>query len=148
MNQNRGCNRNLNVRDCGPEPMIANLDSLVKQNSNYRTALWTGENLQVTMMCIPVGGEIGVEIHENLDQFIGIVEGCALVRMGKRKNALTCQRKVNNEFSVLIPSDTWHNIINIGCTPLKLYSIYAPPQHPFGTVQKTKEEAQRDEENY
>ncbi|MBE5040142.1 cupin domain-containing protein [Oscillospiraceae bacterium DSM 107454] len=111
-------------------------------NNNYRTALWTGEHLQVTLMSIPVGGDIGLEMHDNLDQFIRIENGYALVQMGKDPDVLNDQQRVNSNYAVLVPAGTWHNIINIGRMPLKLYSIYAPPQHPFGTVHKTKEAAE------
>ena len=135
-------NRISRIQDCGPEPMVVNIDCLAKCNSNYRTALWTGEHLQVTLMSIPVGGDIGLEIHDNLDQFIRIEEGCALVQMGKCKDTLHVQQKANSNFAILIPACTWHNITNIGGTPLKLYSVYAPPKHPFGTVHTTKAEAE------
>lgn len=132
---------NPDKKDCGPNPFVVNIDRLAKTNPNYRTALWTGEHLQVTLMCIPIGGDIGLEMHDNVDQFIRIEDGCALVQMGKNKNALDFQQRVDGNFAILIPACTWHNIVNIGCTPLKLYSIYAPPKHPFGTVHKTKGEA-------
>jgi mannose-6-phosphate isomerase-like protein (cupin superfamily) len=142
MNQNRCNNRNPNIKDYGPEPFVANIDCLAKTNPYYRTALWTGEHLQVTLMSIPVGGDIGLEMHDNIDQFIRIEDGCALIKMGKCEDNLDYQRKVNSNFAVLVPACTWHNIVNIGNTPLKLYSVYAPPKHPFGTVHRTKEEAQ------
>lgn len=142
MNHNSNYTRNLQIKDCGPEPMITNIDRLTKMNSNYRTALWTGDHLQVTLMCIPVGGDIGLEMHEDTDQFIRIEDGYALVKMGKCKDDLDCQQRVNSNFAFVIPACTWHNIVNIGRTPLKLYSIYAPPKHPFGTVHRTKEEAE------
>lgn len=142
MNQNRCGSCTPNIKDCGPEPLIVNIDRSAKRNQNYRTALWTGENLQVTLMCIPVGGDIGLEMHDNIDQFIRIEDGCALVKMGKCKDHLDCQQRVDRNYAILVPACTWHNIINIGCTPLKLYSVYAPPKHPFGTVHRTKEEAQ------
>lgn len=142
MNQNRCGDPNSNIRDCGPDPFIANIDCLAKMNPNYRNALWTGEHLQVTLMSIPVGGDIGLEMHDNIDQFIRIEEGCALIKMGKCKDNLDYQQKVNSNFAILVPACTWHNIVNIGNTPLKLYSVYAPPKHPFGTVHRTKEEAQ------
>lgn len=142
MNQYRCGNQNPNIGDCGPEPLVVNLDCLAKRNSNYRTTLWTGEHLQVTLMSIPVGGNIGLEMHDNIDQFIRIEDGCALVKMGKCKDNLDYQRRVNSNFAILVPACTWHNIVNIGSTPLKLYSVYAPPKHPFGTVHRTKEEAQ------
>lgn len=93
-------------------------------------------------MSIPVCGDIGLEMHSNLDQFICIEDGYALVMIGKSKAVLNYQQRVNSNHAVIIPAGTWHNIINIGKTPLKLYSIYAPPQHPFGTVHKTKEAAE------
>ncbi len=62
--------------------------------------------------------------------------------MGKNKTVLNHQQRVNSNYAVIIPAGTWHNIINIGNTPLKLYSIYAPPQHPFGTVHETKKAAE------
>lgn len=131
------------IRDYGPDPLIFNIDWFSKTNKNYRTALWTGSHLQVTLMSIPVNGEIGLEMHPNLDQFIRIESGKALVMIGKNKFNLKYQKKVNSNYAVIIPSESWHNIINIGNTPLKLYSIYAPPQHPYGTVHKTKKDSER-----
>ena len=139
-----GC-RTPDIRDYGSEPLIVNIDCFTKQNPYYRTALWTGKHLQVTLMSIPVHGDIGLEIHSDVDQFIRIEDGCAFVMMGKNKTLLNYQQRVNSNYAVIIPAGTWHNIVNIGKTPLKLYSVYAPPKHPFGTVHKTKEEAQKSE---
>ena len=132
------------IRDFGGEPLAVNIDRITKTNRTYRTALWTGDHLQVTVMSIPVGGDIGLEIHPHTDQFIRIEDGCALAVMGKRKDCLNIRRRINSDYAVIIPAGTWHNIINIGNVPLKLYSIYAPVQHPFGTVQATKEENERE----
>lgn len=138
--------RNMShIDDYGKEPLIVNIDRLTKANPYFRTALWTGEHLQVTLMSIPVGEDIGLEVHPHVDQFLRIESGCALAMMGKNKNCLNYQQRVNSDFAVIIPAGTWHNIVNIGRTPLKLYSIYAPPQHPFGTVHKTKAEAEEAE---
>lgn len=136
---------NPKIGDCGPEPFIGNIDCLTKENSDFRTALWTGTHLQVTLMHIPVGGEIGLEMHSDVDQFIRIEEGCALVMMGRCKTHLNCRRRINSDYAAIIPAGTWHNIINTGNIPLKLYSIYAPPQHPSGTVHKTKDSAETSE---
>lgn len=147
MNRNNyGC-RTPDIRDFGSEPLIVNIDCFTKQNPYYRTALWTGNHLQVTLMSIPVHGDIGLEIHSDVDQFIRIEDGCALVMMGKSKTLLNYQQRANCNYAIIIPAGTWHNIINIGNTPLKLYSIYAPSQHPFGTVHETKEAAE-DAEKY
>lgn len=145
MNSNTNIHCNSRNKDFGPQPLVVNIDGLAKSNSNFRTVIWTGEYLQVTLMSIPVGGEIGLEIHNDLDQFIRIEDGNALVKMGKCEDNLDCQQKINSNFAILIPTGTWHNIVNIGRTPLKLYSIYAPPKHPFGTIHKTKQDAERSE---
>lgn len=143
MNRNRYGNRIPLIRDYGDEPLIVNIDRLTKINPNYRTALWTGKHLQVTLMSIPVRGDIGLEMHPNTDQFIRIESGRALVLMGNSKNNLNYREQVDGNYAAIVPAGTWHNIINAGNTPLKVYSIYAPPHHPFGTVHKTKDEAER-----
>ncbi|MGN0674182.1 MAG: cupin domain-containing protein, partial [Oscillospiraceae bacterium] len=130
------------ISDHGAEPLAANIEQVTKANLTYRTAFWTGNQLQVTVMSIPVGGDIGLEMHPHTEQFIRIENGCALAVMGKRKDFLNIRKKINNSYAVIIPAGTWHNIINIGNTPLKLYSIYAPVQHPFGTVHETKKVAE------
>ena len=136
------------IKDYGPEPFVINITKATKQNNNYRTALWTGCHLQVTLMCIRVGEDIGLEIHPDLDQFIRIEQGQGLVMMGNRRDRLNFQEKVCDDYAIVIPAGTWHNLINTGNIPLKLYSIYAPPQHPRGTVHETKADAQAAEENH
>lgn len=135
------------ICDYGGEPLIINIDKAAKANQNFRTALWTGGHLQVTLMSIPSGGDIGLEIHPHLDQFLRIESGCGLVMMGETKNALNYRQKVNGDYAVIVPAGKWHNIVNTGRTPLKIYSVYAPTQHPFGTVHRTKADAER-AENY
>ena len=124
--------------DYGSEPFVVNISRAARQNRSFRTALWTGEHLQLTLMCIPVGGEIGLESHPNLDQFLRIEEGNGFVKMGPRRDDLSYQRNVCENHGVFIPAGTWHTLINTGHKPIKLYSIYAPPQHPKGTVHETK----------
>jgi mannose-6-phosphate isomerase-like protein (cupin superfamily) len=130
------------LRDYGPQPFTVNIDEAAKQNNTFRTALWTGKHLQVTLMSINVGDDIGLEIHPDTDQFLRIEEGQGLVRMGKNKDRLDFQARVSDNFAIMVPAGTWHNLINTGNRPIKLYSIYAPPKHPFGTVHETKAEAQ------
>lgn len=136
----------IKLRDYGPKPFVVNIEEATKQNSTFRTALWTGEHLQLTLMSIEVGEEIGLEIHPDLDQFIRIEEGQGLVKMGDRKDRLDFRAKVYDNFAFIIPAGKWHNLINTGKGPIKLYSIYAPPQHPKGTVHKTKADAEAAEE--
>jgi mannose-6-phosphate isomerase-like protein (cupin superfamily) len=130
------------LKDHGAEPLIIDLGRITKANPNYRTALWTGTHLQVTLMSIPAGGDIGLEVHPELDQFIRIEHGNALVLMGTEKGRLLDQRRISQGYAVIVPAGTWHNILNTGASPLKLFSIYAPPQHPFGTIQETKQVAE------
>ncbi|WP_099192315.1 cupin domain-containing protein [Tepidibacter mesophilus] len=130
------------LKDYGPEPFVVNIDEATKRNNTYRTALWTGDNLQVTLMSIKVGDDIGLEVHPTVDQFIRIEEGQGLVQMGDRKDKLNYQEKVYDDFAIMVPAGKWHNITNTGNKPLKLYAIYAPPEHPRGTVHQTKADAQ------
>ena len=147
------CPDNLNrdymvFTDYGPEPFVINIDQATKQNNTFRTALWTGNYLQLTLMSINVGEDIGLENHPNLDQFIRIEQGQGLVKMGYSKDNLDFQRRVADDYAIIIPAGTWHNLINTGNRPLKLYSIYAPPQHPKGTVHRTKADAIAAEYNH
>lgn len=124
--------------DLGNQPVVVNIDKETKCNNNYRKAIWTGEHLQVTVMSIIPGGEIGLEIHENLDQFLRVEYGVASVYMGKTKPDVKFLGNANDNYAIIIPAGTWHNIINEQNIPLKMYSVYAPPKHPIGTVHKTK----------
>lgn len=137
--------RTADTTDYGPEPFVVDIENATLQNPNFRTTLWTGEHLQVTLMSIPPGGEIGLEAHPHVDQFLRLEGGMGLVKMGKSKDLLNFQRNVTGNFAVLVPAGTWHNIINIGPKPIKLYSIYAPPNHAHGTVHKTKADADLEE---
>ena len=92
-------------------------------------------------------GDIGLERHPGVDQFLRIESGNALVRMGSSKNNLWYQKKAGSNDAILVPAGIWHNVINIGNDPLLLYSIYATPQHPFGTVHATKELAEAAEKH-
>lgn len=130
------------IRDYGPEPFVINIEEAAKQNNTFRTALWTGNHLQVTLMSIPVGESIGLEMHPNVDQFIRIEEGTGLVQMGDDKNNLNFQRRIFDNFAFVVPAGKWHNLTNTGNIPIKLYSIYAPPQHPRGTIHLTKADAE------
>ena len=132
------------IRDYGPEPFVMNINEVTKQNNNFRTALWTGNHLQVTLMSINVGESIGLEMHPDVDQFIRIEQGYGLVQMGNNKNNLNFERKVYDDFAIIIPAGKWHNLTNIGNVPIKLYSIYAPPNHPKGTIHRTKADAEHE----
>lgn len=140
--------REQNLKDNGRNPYVVNIEKVTKQNENFRTALWTGAHLQLTLMSIAPGEDIGLEIHPDVDQFLRIEQGEGLVQMGRRKEALDFERRVFDDDAIIIPAGTWHNVTNTGNTPMKLYSIYAPPNHPFGTVHPTKADAIEAEEGY
>ncbi|MDF1494305.1 cupin domain-containing protein [Caproiciproducens sp. CPB-2] len=128
-------------KDYGPEPFTINIEEATRKNNTFRTALWTGNHLQLTLMSINVGDDIGLEIHPDLDQFLRIEQGQGMIKMGDQKDNLYFQRRVSADHAIIIPAGKWHNLINIGNIPIKLYSIYAPPQHPWGTVHRNKADA-------
>lgn len=129
------------LKDHGNEPFVVDINEAAEQNDSFRTAIWTGNHLQVTLMSIDVGDSIGLEMHPHVDQFLRIEEGDALVEMGKSKDELDFVTYVDDDWAIIVPAGTWHNVTNTGNVPLKLYSIYAPPNHPFGTIHQTKAEA-------
>ena len=141
MNYNHSSER---ITDYGGQPFIVNINHFAKMNNSFRTALWTGDWLQVTIMSIPVGEDIGIEMHPDTDQLIKIEDGCARIMTGKSKNALNYQKAVSAGYAIIIPAGTWHNVINTGKRPLKVSSVYAPPHHPFATVQRTKCDAEKE----
>lgn len=131
--------------DFGRKPYVEDIKKLTIENENFRTAIWTGQQLQVTVMSIPVGGEVGLEEHKNIDQFLRIEDGDGLVQMGPREDDLSFEQQAHTDSAIMVPAGMFHNIINTGSKPLKIYSIYAPSEHPYGTVHKTADEADREE---
>lgn len=130
------------IRDWGGEPLVFNINHATTKNQNFRTTLWTGDHLQLTLMSIPASGDIGVEMHPDVDQFIRVEDGQARVYLSRCRDALREEIDVSDSYAIVIPAGTWHNVVNTGNYPLKLYSLYAPPQHPRGTVHKTKADAE------
>ena len=131
--------------DFGPNPFVVDINKATLHNNTFRTTLWTGDYMQLTLMSIPVGEDIGLEVHPNVDQFLRIEDGQGLVQMGDSKEHLYLKQPVFDDFAIIIPAGAWHNLTNTGDRPLKLYSIYAPPNHPWGTVQETKAIAEAEE---
>jgi len=133
-------------KDHGPHPFTENIEKATLSNENYRATLWTGKNLQLTVMSIQPGHDIGLEVHPDHDQFLRIEEGKGRVQMGPSKEDLSFERDVEDDWVILVPAGSWHNITNTGDKPLKLYSLYAPPEHPHGTVHRTKADADHEHE--
>lgn len=132
----------MDTTDHGPNPYVVDIEQLTKANTNFRTAQWTGSFLQLTTMSIEVGGEVGLEVHPDTDQFLRVEAGKAKVVMGPSEDSLDQEWDAEDDFAIFVPANTWHNIINVGDEPLKLYSIYAPPHHAHGTIHATFEEAE------
>jgi len=130
-----------NIIDTGPAPLVTNIEQDTIDNTNYRTTLWTGVNLQITLMSIDPGSDIGLEVHMDRDQFLRIEQGQATVQMGPSADNLQVWSAGLSD-AVVVPAGTWHNLISSGSMALKVYSIYAPAQHPHGTVHVTKAEAE------
>lgn len=116
------------------------IEKLTKENTNFRKVLYTGKNSQLVLMSIPVGGDIGNEAHETIDQILFFVEGTGEAVLNN-----TEKQRVEKDSVVFVPAGTWHNFINTGDEDLKLYTVYSPPAHKDGTVHKTKEEAEKEE---
>ena len=114
-------------------------------NDYFRRELWTGTHLQITAMAIPVGGEVGAELHEETDQFLVVEQGTASVFMGESAENMSFVGEAREGFGILVPAGTYHNILNDGRIPLKMFSVYAPPKHPVGTLQRTLGDALKEE---
>jgi mannose-6-phosphate isomerase-like protein (cupin superfamily) len=121
---------------------VANVARMAMQNPNFRTELWTGSYLQMTLMSIPPRGEIGLEVHEDTDQLIRVEQGSAVVKMGACNEHPDMQQSLSVGDVVFVPAGTWHNVKNTGRCPLKVSSVYAPPKHPKGTLQRTPADAE------
>lgn len=134
--------------DHGPNPYVVDIESATLDNTNFRTTLWTGKNLQMTVMNIEVGSDIGLEVHEHGDQFLRVEAGKARVQMGPTEDDLSFDEEVGDDWVILVPAGIWHNVTNIGDVELKVYAIYAPPEHPHGTEHATQAEAEADEHHH
>ena len=110
-------------------------------NTDFRRVLFTGRQTQLTVMRLAPGEEIGVEMHDHLDQFLRIEQGSARVTFGPSADQVDEEHDVGDDWAVIVPGGVWHNVVNTGDGDLKLYSLYSPPEHPDGTVHRTKADA-------
>jgi mannose-6-phosphate isomerase-like protein (cupin superfamily) len=124
--------------------MSSNQDILARAKANgwFREVLSTGPHSQVVVMSIPVGGDIGEEVHDSVDQVLVCVDGEGFAVLAGERSPVSPGHLVH------VPAGTRHNLVNSGATDLKLYTVYAPPQHAIGTIHRTKAEADASEEHY
>jgi mannose-6-phosphate isomerase-like protein (cupin superfamily) len=121
---------------------IADIEDRTEQNQNFRQVLYTGPNMQLVVMSLLPGEEIGAEVHEHTDQFFRVEEGKGEIVMNGR------EIPIKSDIAILVPAGTRHNIRNTGHKRLKLYTLYAPPQHADGTVHETRADAERSSEHF
>ena len=115
---------------------VNNIEKATEENSFFRQVLYTGKHAQLVVMCLKPGEEIGMEVHNTVDQFFRIEMGEGKVIMSGEENIFSAG------FAIIVPAGTEHNLVNTSQTEeLKLYTIYSPPNHPEGTIHKTKAEA-------
>lgn len=137
----------MTIEDIGPRPHAFDIETATRENTTYRTVAWTGRYLQVTLMSIPVGESIGLEVHHGTDQFLRVDAGRGRAVMGPAEDQLDFEQEVADGWSIQVPAGTWHDVVNIGDEPLRLYAIYAPVHHAPGIVQETSDKAEEDEES-
>jgi mannose-6-phosphate isomerase-like protein (cupin superfamily) len=117
---------------------IGDIEKTTLDNDNFRRVVYTGAHTQLTVMRLRPGEEIGWEAHPNLDQFLRIEQGTARVEFGKTEANVDETHAVEDDWAIIVPAGVWHNVVNTGDGEVKLYSLYSPPEHPDGTVHRTK----------
>jgi mannose-6-phosphate isomerase-like protein (cupin superfamily) len=121
---------------------VDDIEDMTEHNSDFRRVLYTGKNLQLVLMAIEPGDEIGDEVHSEHDQFFRIEKGKGEVWVDGRKT------EIESDFAILVPAGARHNIKNTGSEPLKLYTVYGPPEHADGTVHATRADAMASQEHF
>src|SRR5512134_770947 len=121
---------------------IGNIEDRTEENRDYRRVLYTGRNMQLVLMSLKPGEEIGEEVHKDRDQFFRVEKGRGEVSIDAHKT------KIESDMAIIVPAGARHNIRNIGDKPLRLYTLYAPPEHADGTVHATKAEAEASHEHF
>ena len=121
---------------------VGNIEEQTKSNSDFRRVLYTGHQLQLVLMSLPPGEDIGEEVHADRDQFLRIEDGEGEVWIDGRMTS------VEDDFGIVVPAGARHNVRNTGDRPLRLYTLYAPPEHAEGTVHRTKSDALASEEHF
>jgi mannose-6-phosphate isomerase-like protein (cupin superfamily) len=121
---------------------VDDIEGLTERNADFRRVLYSGKRLQLVLMALPPGEDIGDEVHSDRDQFFRVEEGKGEVWIDGHKTA------IRGGLAILVPAGARHNVKNTGTTPLKLYTLYGPPEHADGTVQATKADAMASKEHF
>jgi mannose-6-phosphate isomerase-like protein (cupin superfamily) len=121
---------------------VANIESRSTENRDFRRVVYTGAHLQLVLMSLEPGEEIGLEVHADTDQFFRIEAGNGSVSIDGHETS------VEANTGIVVPAGARHNVKNTGATPMKLYTIYAPPHHQDGIVMPSKADASRSEEHF
>jgi mannose-6-phosphate isomerase-like protein (cupin superfamily) len=124
---------------------VGDVERATLENDTFRTVLFTGAHTQLTVMSLAPGEDIGREAHDHGDQFLRIELGSARIELGTTEDRVDETYEVGDAWAAVIPAGVWHNVVNTGDGELKLYSLYSPPEHPDGTVHRTKAEAEEAE---
>lgn len=121
---------------------VQDIEELTKDNDNFRKVVYTGKYLQLVLMTLQPGEEIGAEVHEDHDQFFRVEDGKGEVIIDNQTH------QIEDDDAIIVPAGARHNVINTGDEPLKLYTIYGPPEHRDGVIHDTKENADASEEHF
>ena len=121
---------------------VDDIQTATLRNTDFRRVLYTGSNLQLVLMTLQPGEEIGEETHDDRDQFFRIEEGKGEVVIDGRRH------QVEDDYAVIVPAGALHNVINSGSAPLKLYTLYGPPEHRDSVVHRTRSDAVADHEHF
>jgi mannose-6-phosphate isomerase-like protein (cupin superfamily) len=121
---------------------VEDIEELTKENDDYRRVLYTGKHVQLVLMSLVPGEEIGEEVHENSDQFFRVEKGKGEVWIDGDRT------KIKRDDAIVVPAGARHNVVNTGHKPLKLYTLYGPPKHRDGFIAATKAEAEASKERF
>jgi mannose-6-phosphate isomerase-like protein (cupin superfamily) len=121
---------------------VANIEKLTVENADFRRVLYTGHNIQLVLMTLKPGEEIGEEVHDDRDQFFRVEEGSGEVWIDDVRTP------IKDDDAIIVPQGAKHNVVNTGSAPLKLYTLYGPPEHRLDVVHQTRPQAEADDEHF
>ena len=121
---------------------VGNIEKLTVDNADFRRVLYTGHNIQLVLMTLRPGEEIGEEVHDDRDQFFRVEEGSGEVWIDGVRTP------IKDDDAIIVPQGAKHNVVNTGSAPLKLYTLYGPPEHRLDVVHQTRPQAEADDEHF